>query len=276
MQNNFHTSMEVAGRLEISEQEKEQSIQKWVYQVLRTNIIKLKLRPAQQISENEISDALRTSRTPVREAFIRLAEDGLLKITPQKRTVVSPISLQQAEEARFLRRAIEKAVLKEACGRLGDAEKAELRGNLDQQVMCRKAAANDRMLVLDDEFHRTIFRGCGKERSWLYIQKLDYNYDRLRALSLPQTIAEVVSEHEKILDAIVVGRVESIDALVEEHMSSRAIDRVILQCPREYFEGNAGPASAPPDDLTRESGEDEKKTEGGAAPAAEVRLPTTL
>ena len=255
--------MEAPGtKLEIVDQEKEQSIQRWVYQVLRTNIIKMKLRPAQQISENEISDALHISRTPVREAFIRLAEDGLLKITPQKRTVVSPISLQQADQARFIRRAIEKAVMKEACGRLGEPAKIELRANVDEQVLCRTAAAHDRMLFLDDEFHRTIFKSCGKELSWLYIQKLDYNYDRLRALALPRIIGDIVAEHEEILEAITVGRVESIDALVEQHMGTKAIDRAIRECPRDYFDAESEPAAARP----------AAPEKGGDTPARELRL----
>ena len=77
-------------KVEVFEQEKNQPIHQWVYQVLRSNIIKLHLPPAQRISENEVSEALGVSRTPVREAFIRLAEDGLINVTPQKRSTVSP------------------------------------------------------------------------------------------------------------------------------------------------------------------------------------------
>ncbi len=267
--------MEVSGaQIEIVEQEKEQSIQRWVYQVLRTNIIKLTLRPALPISENEVSDALHTSRTPVREAFIRLAEDGLVKITPQKRTVVSLISLPQAEEARFMRRAIEKAVLKEASGRLGDALKAELRANIEQQHMCRKARAYEQMLRLDNEFHAGFFRGCGKERSWLYIQKLDSNYERLRTLALPRTIGDVITQHQKILDAVAQGRIESIDALVDEHMSAAAIDRVIRECPPGYFEGAPAPGGAAAEKGGRDASADGKKKKGGKARTQQARLGT--
>ena len=91
----------------LEKQEKNQPIHQWVYQGLRSNSIKLHLQPAQRISENEVSEALGVSRTPVREAFIRLAEDGLIKITPQKRSLVSLIDLDQAEEARFIRLALE-------------------------------------------------------------------------------------------------------------------------------------------------------------------------
>jgi DNA-binding GntR family transcriptional regulator len=250
------------GGLEVIEQEKDQPIHRWVYQVLRTNIIKLTLKPASQISENEISDALRTSRTPVREAFIRLAEDGLLRITPQKRTVVSPINLQQADEARFLRRAIEKAVMKEACGNLQDVEIAELRKSIDGLIMCRKTKIYDRMLIFDDDFHLVIFKACGKERSWLYVQKLDYNYDRLRTMTMPSVIDEVISEHREILDAIVKGRVESIDALVDAHMGVKAIDKVIRDYPAEYFEGNLGP-SAETSTWPEDKRADEGKEKGG-------------
>ena len=252
--------MQVPGPLiELIEQERDQSIQRWVYQVLRTNIIKLRLKPAQAISENEIGDVLHTSRTPVREAFIRLAEDGLVKITPQKRTVVSLISLHQAEEARFIRRAIEKAVLKEACGKLSAAEKKALRANVEQQGLCRKAGALDRMLALDAEFHQAFFRACGRERSWLYIQKVDYNYDRLRTLALPHVIGEIIAEHRKILDAVAEGRVESVDALVDEHMSAKAMDRVLRECPAEYFEGRPSPAATGPPSRGRDGAKMRKK-----------------
>ncbi len=235
-----------AASMEIVEHDKEQPINRWVYQVLRSNIIRLKLKPASQISENEISDTLHISRTPVREAFIRLAEDGLLRITPQKRTVVSPISLRQADEARFIRRAIEKAVIKEACGKLRDSDSAELRTNIDGQVMCQKTSAYERMLIFDNDFHRVVFRVCGKEQTWLYIQKLDHNYERLRALTMPHVITRVIGEHREILDAIAQGRIEAIDALVDSHMSLEAIDRAIREYPQEYFEGSFEAAAQAP------------------------------
>ena len=225
-------------KLEIPEHEKDQSIQRWVYNVLRRNIVALRLAPAEPISENEVSDALDVSRTPVREAFIRLAEEGLVKITPQKHTVVSPINLQQAEEARFIRCAIEKAVWKEASGSLPGAVKAELRACIGRQILCRKAMAYDQMAADDDAFHRALFRACGKEQSWHYVQKLDYNFDRLRVLTLPHSIAQIISEHQQILKAITEGRIERIDALVDEHTSLKAIGAAIRDSPREYFQGH--------------------------------------
>ncbi|HUI73168.1 MAG TPA: GntR family transcriptional regulator [Spirochaetia bacterium] len=222
-------------QVEILEKERNQPIHQWVYQVLRVNIIKLTLRPAQKISENEVSEALGISRTPVREAFIRLAEDGLIKITPQKRSIVSLIDLEQAQEARFVRLAVEKALMKEACGGLSVADLAALDGNLREQEQCRQAKAFDRMLSVDNDFHRLIFRGCRKERSWLYLKKLDYNYDRLRVMVMPVSIDRIVSEHGVIRDLIRDGKVDSVDEIVDRHLTWEMINRVVRDYPQHYF-----------------------------------------
>ncbi|WP_311195589.1 GntR family transcriptional regulator [Planococcus sp. 107-1] len=56
------------------------STKDYVYEILRENIISLAIEPGQQISEKEISDLLQVSRTPVREAFVKLAQEELLEV----------------------------------------------------------------------------------------------------------------------------------------------------------------------------------------------------
>jgi DNA-binding GntR family transcriptional regulator len=222
-------------KVEISEQEKNQPIHQWVYQVLRSNIIKLHLKPAQRISENEVSEALGVSRTPVREAFIRLAEDGLIKVTPQKRSIVSLIDLDQAEEARFVRIALEKAVIKEASGRLSAADLAELESSIETQRECQRTRDYDHMLAVDNDFHRIIFRGCGKERSWHFIKKLDFNYDRLRAMVIPIGLDTVILEHCRIREIIESGITDDVDTVVDGHLTRVLINRVVYDYPPQFF-----------------------------------------
>ena len=78
----------------------------------------LKLQPGQSFSEQEVAEKLGVSRTPVREAVIGLAEAGLLEVLPQRGTFVRKISIKAVMDARFVREAIELAVLREAVGRL--------------------------------------------------------------------------------------------------------------------------------------------------------------
>ena len=126
------------------------------YAALRHAIVTLKLRPGQSFSEQEVAQQLRTSRTPVREAFIKLAEAGLIEVLPQRGTFVRKISLKAVKDARFVREAIELAVLREAIGQSG---RRLLRHDARSCIAAqREAAASDdleRFLALDDAFHRS-------------------------------------------------------------------------------------------------------------------------
>lgn len=92
-----------------------ESVREYAYRTLRENILKLKLKPGDKISEKEISDTLSISRTPVREAFIRLSQEQLLEVLPQRGTYISKINTSQIAEFRFLRVTLEQAVMKLAC-----------------------------------------------------------------------------------------------------------------------------------------------------------------
>src|SRR5262249_9041063 len=83
-----------------------------VYHKLKEQILSVELIPGTNISEKEISVQMGVSRTPVRESFVRLSQEGLLDIYPQRGTVVSLIDLELVEEARFMREQLECAVVR--------------------------------------------------------------------------------------------------------------------------------------------------------------------
>ena len=220
---------------DILEREKNQPIHQWVNRVLRMNIIRLRLRPGQEISETEIADRMGISRTPAREAFIRLAEDGLLEVRPQRRSIVSRIDLEQAEETRFVRRSLEKSITKDACGRFSEDGLSAMLENLKEQERCLTNKDYERFLAIDDEFHRIVYRGCGKERIWEFVKKLDTSYDRLRIMTYPFIGWEIMDEHRVILDLLRGGGSDQVEAAVEGHLTNSVIGRVILEYPRDYF-----------------------------------------
>src|SRR5690606_41732276 len=78
-----------------------------LYRILRERIISADLIPGSRISESEIARSYSLSRQPVREAFIKLAEDGLVEIRPQRGTLVRKITPEAVMDARFVREAIE-------------------------------------------------------------------------------------------------------------------------------------------------------------------------
>ena len=81
-----------------------------IYDALRDAIVGVALRPGQVISETEMAASFGVSRTPIREALIRLADEGLIDIYPQAGTFVSRIDLAAVREAQFVRQTLETAV----------------------------------------------------------------------------------------------------------------------------------------------------------------------
>lgn len=224
--------------LEILERTPGQSIRQWVYILLRSNIIKLHLKPGLVISDLEIADVLNISRTPVREAFIRLVEDGLLEIYPQKGSLISLIDIEQAEEVRFVRRVLEKAIIKEACKFFSEDCLFDLSANVEMQKFCGKEKNYERMFSLDNEFHRIIYRGCGKERIWFHIKKMAYNFDRLRILRLSSSPWDgIINEHSQIAQLIIEKNPAEVDEVVDKHLTRSLFDKLATQYP-EYFKQN--------------------------------------
>lgn len=235
-----YTSMLVDQMLNIPSRESNQPINRWIYTVLWANIIELRLKPGQAISETEASELLGASRTPVREAFIRLAKDGLLEVQPQKGSIVSKIDLNQAREARFVRSAVEKEIMKEACDRFPQQLIGELESLIEVQYLWLRGKNRAEFLIADNNFHRIIYKGCGKEGVWAYVKQLDFNYDRLRIMTLPFVTERVIEEHHQIFEAIRKRNAVSIDAVIEKHLTWEVIDRVISDFPAEYFTEKRG------------------------------------
>ena len=217
--------------LEIPQKEAQQSVKQWAYTLLKTNIIQLRLKPGSTVSEAEIADILHTSRTPVREAFIRLVEDGLLEIYPQRGSFVSLIDVEQAEEACFVRRVLGKVVIEEACRAFPEFCLFEIFANLDMQKFCQKEHNHEKLFQLDDEFHRIIYRGCEKERVWLHIKKMNYNFDRLRIIRLSTGFAwdSIIVQHEQIARLIREKDPTQVDQIVDAHLPKALIEECAPQ-----------------------------------------------
>ena len=140
-------------RIEVNSHE---PVARRVFRELRNAIVTMGIRPGQALSEQEIATRLGVSRQPVREAFIKLGEAGLLTIRPQRGTFIVKISMKQVFDARFVREAVELAVVRRACAEMTPAGIEVLRVNLDAQ---RKAATDldpVRFMDLDEAFHRDI------------------------------------------------------------------------------------------------------------------------
>lgn len=202
-----------------------------VYLKLKEQIVNLELPPGTTLSEKEMSVAFQVSRTPVRESFVRLAQEGLVLVLPQKSTRVSLIDPAMVEEARFVREQLERAVVRLACQHFPEACLAELEQNLKAQKDSLDRNDDHAMFKLDEAFHRTIFEGCSKLGTLGVIQQMNAHLNRSRILWLKSYPGwdNLYAHHQGITEAIRRKDADEADRLMNEHLMLTISNLGLLQ-----------------------------------------------
>ncbi len=191
-----------------------------IYALLRQDIVTLRLRPGERLSENELALRFGTSRAPVREALIRLVDDGLIDVRPQRGSFVSRISLKAMERARFVREALEVAIVRRAAKLgLSDAMRSQLEAAIASQAEAR--GDPERFTQLDDYFHRSFAQGASLDSVWAIIEREKVQFDRVRFLSLPEItpVDLLIEQHRAILKAVLSRQPVAAEEAIRNHMS---------------------------------------------------------
>ncbi|GFE51831.1 GntR family transcriptional regulator [Roseobacter cerasinus] len=187
-----------------------------LYARLRDAIIRNRFAPGDRISESEIARSCDVSRQPVREAFIKLAGEGLLAILPQRGTIITKISYTAVLDARFLREAIEADIVAILAATPNIPLIAELRRQLQVQA---NVADSQSFIELDERFHRTLADAAGKRGTWRQIEGLKSQMDRVRFLSLGHfPVAKLIAQHTAIVDRIEAGDTSGANAAIRGHL----------------------------------------------------------
>ena len=202
--------------------EKGENSKQFTYRILKENIMNLSLKPGEEISEAEISEALNVSRTPVREAIVKLKEEKLINVFPQKGSLVSRMNLKLIEEAAFLREICDKEILKIVCQEK-DKETLlkELKKNLEYQRIAVEYDENTyEFFRLDNLFHELIYTHCNKINIWKAIKRLSTHYDRLRLFDTLEKMnfLEIINQHEGIISVLENEDKEKVDYIIENHL----------------------------------------------------------
>ncbi|MBU2700860.1 DNA-binding GntR family transcriptional regulator [Sporomusaceae bacterium BoRhaA] len=215
-----------------------ESTREYVYRVLKANIMQLKLLPGSALSEKDIAVLLNVSRTPVREAFIRLSQEYLLDVVPQKGTYVSLIDLEHVKESKFLRETVEKEVIKLACKEFPSDQLVKLQACLALQKECIEDQNPLKFFELDDALHSTIFEGCKKTRVWSVIQQLHTHYNRVRMLNVANghDMPRIWQQHSELIRAIQEQDVQLGSEMIYLHINKVTFDlNELLKDYPDYF-----------------------------------------
>ena len=215
------------------------SIAEQVFRTLRASIVTMRLTPATALSEQDIADRLKVSRQPVREAFIKLSDIGLVRVMPQRGTFVVKISTRAVMDARFVREAVECAIARRASEGIGKQAADALSAIITDQRKAAKSANLEEFFVLDEAFHRGLANAAECDHAWKVIEEAKAQMDRVRFLSIPDAtpIGRLIVQHQAILDAIAAGRGAAAEKAMRDHLGEilRSLPRLSRAFP-DMFE----------------------------------------
>ena len=172
-----------------------------IFDLLRADIVFGTLKPLDPIREPEVAERLGVSRTPVREALLRLQSLGLVEIFPQSGTRVAPIRVEKVLAAQFIQEAVEVEVVRRACRTVSDDAFERLGHLIEDQAIAAKRNALRRLVELDDEFHGEIHKAAGLTAISETLEDVNVHLNRMRfaAADGARHAKTIPAEHEEIL-----------------------------------------------------------------------------
>lgn len=219
------------------------SLQSQAYETIRTKIIHCELEPGRRLSAVGLEKEMGIGRTPIRESFVRLREQGLVETRPKSGTYVSRIDLSSAEDARFLRETVERSVLVRCCSAATKDDLAQL-----EELLARARTtplANDGQAAhvffdLDNRFHESLYRIAGRSRVWRWLNTVNTHLERFRWLRITSEdldLSPIIDQHERMLCAVAQGNTDDASLLADMHLHLMLDekDSVIRRFP-DYFE----------------------------------------
>ena len=210
-----------------------------IYRFLRQEIVTCAIPPGSLLSEKEVSGRFDVSRQPVREAFIKLAEAGLVQILPQRGTFVRRISAQRVADGRFIREAVEVAVVRRAAQEATPKALALLEHNLQLQKMSAERHDSQAFLLLDDAFHRLIAQSIHCELAWETVENIKATLDRVRFLTLSKVSPpeSLIAQHEEIYQALLAKDADAAEQALRHHLQEMIFSITpIAEQNSEWFE----------------------------------------
>lgn len=200
----------------------------FAYRILRNEIISLALKPGSDFEEGEIAQRLGISRTPLREAVVRLSGEGLIRLLPNRGARVAPMDWANIREHLEAFDVMQRLATRWAAARRSDEQFERIAQARDAFRAASDKRDTESMADLNWDFHAEIGRSCGNARiEQFYLQQLTENL-RISRMAMvhsfyrsdaaySQHLGRILEEHDAIVEAIAVQDCERADALAAAH-----------------------------------------------------------
>lgn len=195
-----------------------------IFEALKKEITTLEIIPGEKIAEGDICARFSVTRPPVRTAFQRLQDIGLVENVPYKGVTATLISLSSVHQMIFMRTAVESWIIKDFIASDPSPlllEELEHNLRLQQIHVSQEEVDEKQFFILDCAFHQFWFDRMHCDGVWNSIQS-DLNYERFRMLDFVGTLGyrEIVRDHEKLFDAIKSRDYEKVTPILSSHLNA--------------------------------------------------------
>jgi DNA-binding GntR family transcriptional regulator len=190
-----------------------------VHRALKRAILDQALSPGAKLPEDSIGERLGVSRTLVREALVRLSEEGLVDLRPNKGATVARPTLEEGRNLFLTRVALERLVVETLSGRLAKEQIDTLSAHIDAEDAARTEHAQS--IRLAGEFHTLLAQMTNNTTLIRYVNETVARSSLILALyGRPHSSECAVSEHRDLLDHLIAGKTEAAVKLMTHHLDS--------------------------------------------------------
>ena len=198
------------------------SLEEKVYKLLEDEILSGRLKSGEVMREQALSAKLNVSRTPIRSALHRLAEEGLVKISANRGATVVGVTSEDVTDIYLIRERLEGLASRLAAERMTEEEKNELKNSVELAEFYISRNDAEHLREQDTEFHRIIYNDSGNRLLCKVLSDLHKNIKAYRKTSLQVKgrVEKSVAEHREILEAILAKDSEEADRLTSLHIQN--------------------------------------------------------
>lgn len=192
------------------------------YEYLKTTVLTDPGIQGEFLSEQEIADSVGVSRTPVREALLMLAAEGLVQLVPNRGAYIAPLTGKELRELVELRGVLERFAAEKALAD-GSAPIAEMRAVLDAQSELDSPDQAKAFIDLDTHFHSLLIASTGNAmliRTYNGLRDRQIRAGLVALFSAPRRQAAVLCEHQAIVDALAAGDLPATLTAIDDHLGT--------------------------------------------------------
>ena len=217
----------------------ERNLNETTYQLLKQDIMSFALAPGEAISAAKVASRSGVSRTPAREAIVKLEKEGLVDIYPQSKTLVSRINLSRTRQEWYVRYTLEIGMAERFIRKVTQDTIQAMERNLRQMELARDEAGRSLYLTLDHGFHDIIYDTAGEFLAKEIIHTQITHYNRIRYLTdlTPPVREKTILEHRQLISAARKKDEGLFEECLKAHIGRLEQDQQMIQDQYpDYFE----------------------------------------